>query len=249
MIYGVILAAGSGTRMKTKQKKQFIKINGKPMLNYSIEKFIKIKKIDVLILVINSNDKNNIAIKNIMKKYNTEISNNKLHIITGGKERYDSVYNSLNYINEFYGISKSDKILIHDSARPNVNISDIKDLIKYLDKYSAITLGYKLADSIKKIENNKLKIKEVIESVDRDNYYLISTPQGFNLELLFKCYEKYNKYKMNNYAKISKNIHKITDDLQIIEYFSKCKTFILDSSNLNYKITIQKDLNMLKSLL
>lgn len=244
MTYGVILAAGSGSRMKTKQKKQFISINNKPILNYSLEKFFKIKCFDVIILVINPSDKNSKIIKNIINKYCKESAKNKFYIITGGRERYDSVYNSLCFIEQVYGINKSDKILIHDSARPNVHIDDIKELIKSLNKYKAITLGYKLSDSIKKIKNNKnAKVNEVIESVNRDEYYLISTPQGFNLDLLYKCYQKYYNYKNN------KNVFKITDDLQIIEYFSKNKTYILDSSKLNYKITIQDDLNLIKYLL
>lgn len=250
MIYGIILAAGNSSRMKLKQKKQFISINGKPILNYSIEKFLSIKKIGVIILVINNNDKNNMVIKNIIKKYSKEISNNKFFIITGGKERYDSVYNSISFISQIFGINIDDKILIHDSARPNVNISDIKCLIDKLNIYKAITLGYKLSDSIKRIKPNKNSDTLAIEnSVDRENYYLISTPQGFNLQLLKRCYEKYQKDLHTKYAKINKNMYKITDDMQIIEYYSKCKTYILDSSNLNFKITIQNDLNMLKYIL
>lgn len=249
MTYGIILAAGSGKRMKTKQKKQFISINGKPILNYSLEKFIKIKDIDVLVLVINNNDKNNIIINNIIKKYNNYITKNKLYIITGGKERYDSVYNAISFIEQVYGINKLDNILIHDSARPNVGITDIKALLKSLKKYKAVTLGYKLSDSIKKIKNNSNPIKEVIKSVNRDEYYLISTPQGFNLKLLYNCYKKY--YNDKNNIKIFKNMntYKITDDLQIIEYYSKNKTYILDSSRLNIKITVQDDLNMIKYML
>ena len=56
MIYGIILAAGSGSRMKTKDKKQFIKINNKPILLYSIDKFLKVKKINRLIILINKRD-------------------------------------------------------------------------------------------------------------------------------------------------------------------------------------------------
>ena len=241
MTYGVILAAGSGKRMKTKEKKQFISINKKPILYYSIEKFLKIRKFDIIIIVINKEDENNKIILDLLKKYNKEIQKNKLYIVLGGKERYDSVYNAISFIDGVYGINKNDKILIHDSARPNVEINDIKNLIKSLDKYKAITLGYKSSDSIKYIRVNKNNaIKEVIKSVNRDEYYLITTPQGFNLKVLYDSYQNFIKNKQK---------YKITDDLQIVEYFSKFKTYILDSSKLNYKITIQEDLNMLKYLL
>ena len=250
MTYGIILAAGSGKRMKTKQKKQFISINNKPILYYSLEKFLKIKDIDVLILVINNDDKNNLVIKNIINKYNKIINKNKLYIITGGKERYDSVYNAISFIDQVYGINKLDNVLIHDSARPNVEINDIKNLLNSLNKYKAITLGYKLSDSIKQIKSSiGSPVKEVIKSVNRDEYYLISTPQGFNLDLLYNCYKKYyiDKIKKSNVK--SKIPRKITDDLQMIEYYSKYKTYILDSSRLNLKITVQDDLNMIKYIL
>ena len=182
MTYGIILAAGQGSRMKTKEKKQFIKILNKPVLFYSVDKFLSIKNIKKLIVVIN-NDKSNARIFNeILKNYNKEIDAGRLAFVFGGKERYNSVYNALSYLNEYCNVSTKDKVLIHDSARPNVDIKDIKKLLLYLNKYNAITLAYKLSDSIKLIKNIDSNIKLVLKSVDRDNFYLISTPQGFNFK-------------------------------------------------------------------
>ena len=240
MLYGIVLAAGKSNRLKSKTKKQFIKINDKPVLCYSIDKLLKIKKINKIIIVLNSKDKNNLVFKSLLKKYKNEFNIGKLCIVLGGKERYDSVYNALKFINDYIGIEPSDNVIIHDSARPNVSINDIKNLIVNIDKYKAITLGYKLSDSIKQIKNNVSCIKEVSKSLNRDLYYLISTPQGFNLNLLYNCYNKFKNNKNNNF---------ITDDLQIIEYYSKKKTYVLDSSKLNFKITTQDDLNMIKYLI
>ena len=240
MIYGIILAAGSGSRMKIKQKKQFLFINNKPVIEYSIDKFLSINKINKTIIVINESDKNNKTIKTLLKKYNNYISKDKLCFVVGGKERYNSVFNAISFIDKCYGIKTNDKVLIHDSARPNVDVNDIKILINYLNKYKALTLGSRLTDTIKKIKFNRNKLFEVIETVNRDEYFLIKTPQGFNLKLL---YDSYNKF-MNSSKKL-----KITDDLQIIEYFSKAKTYILDSSQLNYKITTKNDLNVLKYIM
>ena len=240
MTYGIILAAGQGSRMKTKEKKQFIKILNKPVLFYSIDKFLTIKNIKKLIVVIN-NDKSNARIYNeILKNYNKEIDTGRLAFVLGGKERYNSVYNALSYLNEYCNISSKDKVLIHDSARPNVDIKDIKKLMLYLNKYSAITLAYKLSDSIKLIKNIDKNVKLVLKSVDRDDFFLISTPQGFNFKLLFDSYHKFLK---------SKKTVKITDDLQIVELFTNKKTYILDSSKLNFKITTKDDLNMIKYII
>lgn len=240
MTYGIILAAGQGSRMKTKEKKQFVKIRNKPVLFYSIDKFLSIKNIKKLIIVIN-NDKSNARIFNeILKNYNKEIETGRLAFVFGGKERYNSVFNALSYLNEFCNVSTKDKVLIHDSARPNVYIKDIKKLLLYLNKYNAITLAYKLSDSIKLIKNIDSNIKLVSKSVDRDDFYLISTPQGFNFKLLFDSYHKFLK---------SKKSVKITDDLQIIELYSNKRTYVLDSSKLNFKITTKDDLNMIKYII
>ena len=240
MIYGIILAAGSGSRMKIKDKKQFIKINNKPVLFYSIDKFLKIKKINKLIIVINKNDFTNSIFKSLLRVYDKDITNGRINFVFGGKERYDSVYNALNFIYQFMDFKPIDKVLIHDSARPNVNVSDIINLIKKLNKYKAITLGYKLSDSIKMIKKSNNDTKTVIKSVDRNSYYLISTPQGFEFKTLYNSYEKF----INSKRKLD-----ITDDLQIIEYFSNINTHILDSNKLNFKITTKDDLNMIKYII
>ena len=240
MLYGVILAAGSGRRMNLKLKKQYISINNKPVFYYSVDKFLKIKSIGKIILVINESDKNNNYIKKFIAKYNKYIINNKICIITGGRERYDSVYSSLKYIESYYTIKSDDKIIIHDSARPNVEISDIKRLINKLNKYKAITLACKLSDTIKEISQSLTSIKKVVKTLDRTKYYLIQTPQGFNLKLLNECYNRFY---------LSKTKIKITDDLQLIERFSKTKTYVIDSSSLNLKITTQNDLNMIKYIM
>ena len=133
MIYGIILAAGSGSRMKIKQKKQFLVINNKPVIEYSIDKFLSIKKINKTIIVINESDKNNKTIKTLQKKYNNYISKDKLCFVVGGKERYNSVFNAISFIDKCYGIKTNDKVLIHDSARPNVDVNDIIILINYIN--------------------------------------------------------------------------------------------------------------------
>lgn len=244
MVYSIILAAGSSTRLKSKTKKQFIKFNGKPVVYYSIDKFLSMKNIDKVILVISEEDKNSDHIKTLITKYKKYIHNEKLNMILGGKERYDSVYAALDFIDYCYGIDKNDKVLIHDSARPNFSNEDANKLIKLLSKYKSITLGSTLSDTIKEIiptknnkTNNALQVKR---THDRTNFCLISTPQAFNLKLIYDAYNKFIN---------SKKHYKITDDVQLIELFTKEKSYILLSDTLNYKITSNTDINMIKYIL
>lgn len=240
MNFGIILASGKGQRFSKSTQKQFYKINNKKILYYSIDKFLQLKNIDIILLILNKQIINSDNFKDILKIYKKELQQEKVYIVFGGKERYDSVYNALSFINDFFTIKKNDNVIIHDAARPNVNINDIKKLIYYLNKYDAVSLSYKLNDSIKEKKIINDGICEVIKSYDRDKFSMISTPQGFNFNLILNCYNKF----INN-----KKEHKITDDLQIVELFSKTKSYLIDSDSRNIKITTKNDLQMLKNVL
>lgn len=241
MLYAVILAAGKSTRFNSKIKKQFTNIKNKPVLYYSIDKFLKIKLIDFIILAIDNQSANSLYLKKLVLKYKKFLNNSKIEIVIGGSERYDSVYNSIEFIKYKYNITNKDNILIHDAARPNFDINDVTKLISCLKKYKSISLGYNITDTIKKISStNSQCIYKINKTINRNNYYLISTPQAFNLKLL---YNSYVKFKSQNSKK------HITDDLQIIENFSNVKSYVLNSSKLNFKITTNEELLLLQNLI
>lgn len=233
MIYGVILAAGSGKRMKTNVKKQYLLIKNKPIFLYSVEKFIKSKKFDHIILVLNDDDKESKIIRSFIDKYKKEIFDGYLVLITGGKERYDSVKSAIDFIDDFYGISNTDKMLIHDSARPNFDIKNIDDIIRNLNKYEAVTLGAKINDTVKEVVNNK-----IIKTLDRDKLYATLTPQGFRLKTLNDAYKKFYKKKT-----------KVTDDMQIFEKYTHKFGHVIDSDKSNIKVTTKSDYDMLKYIM
>lgn len=242
MVYVLILAAGNSSRMSLNKKKQFITIYDKPLFCYSIDTFLKIQSVDKIYINFNKNDENVIEIKNFKRKYDSYIKNNRINIIyKGGKERYNSVYNSLNEIYKNNIINDNDKILIHDSARPNFSINDTKNLINNLDKYNAITLAAKSIDTLKEVKflNNKNPFKEINKTLNRDYIYNIKTPQGFNFNVLYNAYKKFIKNK----SKL------VTDDIMIIEKYTKSKSFILNTNNYNIKITTKDDINFIKKFL
>lgn len=242
MIYALILAAGNGIRMKMNTKKQFIKVYNKPLFFYSVDNFLKIKNVDKIYLNFSVEDKNKKEISNFKKNYKKFIDDKKIILLfRGGKERYNSVYNAIKNIYENNKTSIKDKILIHDSARPYFSINDTKELIDLLDTYAAITLASKSIDTLKTIYdiNNKTRIKKIKNTLNRDFIYNIKTPQGFNLK---KLYNSYNKF-------LKSNIKYITDDIMIIEKFSKDKSYILETDKYNIKITTKEDLDLIKKFL
>lgn len=215
MITAIILAGGKGKRMKADISKQYIKLNGKPILYYTIDKFKKNSLIDKIILVI-PRDEIEYCKKNILEAYNIDVD----LIVEGGNERQDSVFNALS---EAEG---SDIVLIHDGARPFVSQKIINNAVKYAKCYGAAAPGVIPKDTIKvKGEDNFS-----VQTLKRDELIAVQTPQAFN----FKKIYKYHKV-------IKDNKIQVTDDTMVVEYFEG-KVFLYEGDYTNIKITTPEDL-------
>ena len=160
----ILLAAGKGKRFKSKTLKQFIIYKNKPLFMHSIEKAIKSNLFKKIVLVTNNKIK---------------ISNKKIKIIKGGRERYQSSLKALNYIKN----KKFKNVFIHDAARPNFSIKLLKTLKKNLYKNQAVVPYVQTNNSTKYISKNK------IINLKREKILLTQTPQC----LILKYYTTYLK--------------------------------------------------------
>lgn len=218
----IILAGGKGKRMGANVSKQFIEVNEKPIIYYTIKSFEACKSIDEIILVL-PKDEVDYFKENIMNKFNFNISS----IIEGGKERQDSVYNALNSIHD------CDIVLIHDGARPFVSEKIIKDGIENARQYGAAAPGVMPKDTIKVRGNSGFSV----ETLNRSELVAIQTPQCFNFDIIKKCHEEVK----------SKNIP-VTDDTMVVEIFGN-KVFVYDGDYKNIKVTTKEDLIMCNEFL
>jgi len=243
MNFLILLAAGNGSRMNIKTKKQYIVIKNKPLFRFSFDKFYKSKIIDKYILVINESDKNNIVINKFKKEYEEMINKQQIVFVFGGENRYDSVFNALDYIYNVYNDLKDKYVYIHDSARPFVDINDIKNVNVLISKYKAISLACKAINTMKIVDKNtmvdNILLSKVSKTLDRNSLYSIMTPQVFEFDLIYNSHLKFRKQN---------KIENITDDLQIVEIFSNKKTYLIDSNPLNIKITNKEDLKIYNNL-
>ena len=126
MISAIILAGGKGKRMNYERSKQFILIKEKPVLVYTLEKFINNKNIDEIVLVL-PEDEVEYCKREVLEKYSINVD----RIVVGGKERQDSVFNALKVLKD------TDIVLIHDGARPFISDKIIDDGIRYAGIYGA----------------------------------------------------------------------------------------------------------------
>lgn len=219
----ILLAAGNSTRMKQKTKKQFLKIKNKYLLEYSLNKFLRLKFIDKIIVVTNLDS----IPKPLIKKYADNVI-----FINGGSERYESVYNALDFIDKILNIHEG-YVFIHDSARCFINEKDITNVYKDVKKTNAQILATKVKDTIKitKISNKK---NLIVDTPNREKLYAASTPQAFEINLITNLYSKYMKSK--------KKLFFATDDAMIVEKIGKKKVYITEAKYPNYKITTKEDL-------
>ena len=214
----VIVAAGTGSRMNMGINKQFIKLEGKEIIAYTIEKFYNNSNIEDIVVVVKE-DESEFFKKEILDKYNFK----NVKIAYGGKERQHSVYNGLKLLDE-----KCDVVLIHDGARPFVSDKIIDKSIEEAKEHKAIVVGVPVKDTIKVIDNDK----NIVDTPNRSVLWAVQTPQTFDYKILIDAYK--DAFKNKFYG---------TDDAMLVERIGY-KVKMLEGSYNNIKITTQEDLNI-----
>ena len=228
----IILSGGVGKRMNLDIPKQYMKIEGKPLLYYTIKAFQE-SFIDDIVLVCGKDD-----IDNCKDDYITRFGFNKIKaVVAGGKERYNSVINGLKAVS----CQPDDNIYIHDGARPFVS-KDILDRIRRcLEKEDACIVGVAVKDTIKIVDDNGY----VIDTPKRDSLQMIQTPQAFKYDLIKGAYNKLEDLE----SKGSAADLKITDDAMVVEHFSGHKVKIVAGEYENIKITSPEDIITAKEII
>lgn len=222
----ILLLAGSGTRLygDIQIKKQFYPINHKELYLYSLDAFLKSNLFQRIVLVIDKEDQERIAL-NLKNKVeipeDTEIS-----LVYGGKDRNESVYHGLVSLKD---IGKDCAVFIHDAARPLIEQKELLELHDEIRFHDALTLMLPLHDSVLKEKNGKICY------VDRKNLYRVLTPQVFIYSKILAIYE-------NGYDK------KDTDDFKkAVSASLDCK--LIRGEAKNFKVTEIDDLKLLESII
>lgn len=251
MNYAIILAGGKGSRMKSSIPKQYIKLNNRPMICYSLDVFEHNTNIDGIVVVTAAD------YMEYMRQLISENSYSKVIDITeGGKERYDSVYSGLNCIrrkaekksvckensiaepdnsvsvsdeDNYKSCMESEYIYIHDGARPCVSDNIINACTEAVAKYKACVAAVPVKDTIKVADKNGL----AINTPDRSTLWQIQTPQVFERKLITEAYDRlYEDTHRNG----------ITDDAMIVERYMNAPVKIAMSEYTNIKATTPEDI-------
>lgn len=216
-ISAVIVAGGKGKRMNTDINKQYIEIDGIPVLARTLSPFQDCGLVDEIVLVVCKEDI--IYCKqNIVDVYGLD----KVKIIvSGGAQRQNSVYNGL------LGVDKQcDIVLIHDGARPFITVDNITDSIIAAKEHGAAGLAVRVKDTVKTADNKGF----ITGTVDRERLWFIQTPQTFKYEIIKRAHEKAIEDGFIG-----------TDDAMLVERIGQ-RVVLVEGSYNNIKITTQEDL-------
>ena len=220
-VSAVIVSAGNSTRMGGVNK-QFLEIDGMPVIARSIKAFQDNSTIDEIVIVTRSQDIEKVS--ELVKKYNFSKVDK---IVCGGDSRQESVLNGLNCIS-----TEADLIAIHDGARPLVSEKVITETIIMAKKYGAAATGVKVKDTVKQVDDNNT----IVATPDRAYLRFIQTPQIFDKTLYLDAV---------NSVENSKDF---TDDCMLIEAYGKTVKFV-DGDYENIKITTPEDVELAESYL
>ncbi len=170
----IILASGSGTRFDSKLPKQFVKLAGKPVIQYTIEAFEAAEVIDEIIIVTKED-----YIDFVYELINTAEFKKVSKVINGGKERYDSTWAAMAAAG-----NEDCHLIIHDAVRPFISERIINDCVSALATHNAIDVVVDAIDTIVQVDNNR------IQSIpDRRSLKRGQTPQAFKKSVLKQAYD------------------------------------------------------------
>jgi len=217
--YAIIVAGGSGSRMQTSIPKQFLLLNGKPVLMHTISRFHNSVSRPTIILVLHAD---------YHDYWQQLCSENKFNIphqlIKGGESRFNSVKNGLDIITDADAV-----IAIHDAVRPLTPTAIIDHSFSYAAKNGNAITAVKSRDSIRQLKGDHSV------SLFRDDIYLIQTPQTFQSTAIKKAYEQaYDP--------------KFTDDASVVESIG-LHINLAEGSYENIKITFPEDIAIAEAIL
>jgi 2-C-methyl-D-erythritol 4-phosphate cytidylyltransferase len=223
MPYQVIIpAAGQGKRMGAGKNKLLLTLEGVPILIHTLRVFEADAECSGIILAINPSDEQ--EFKSLLKEYGIHKVSS---LVTGGKERQDSVYNGLRAVRSLDGI-----VLVHDAARPFIRLETIHNLVEAASKDGGAIVAVPVKDTIKKADDGR-----VAETVERSSLWSVQTPQAFRASVLLEAHNKAMREQFIG-----------TDESSLVERIPH-HVSIIEGDYDNIKLTTPEDLYFAEAIL
>ncbi len=249
----VVLAAGSGKRMKSTTAKQFMMLEGKPIVWYSLNAVEQSQVIDDCILITGAEDIPYVQ-REVIEKYGFR---KVKKVVAGGRERYESVYNGLLEIEKLRmeetsdenngihacerGTIEAEYVFIHDGARPFLTDKILRDTYAAVTEYDACVAGMPVKDTIKIANENGF----AVQTPNRNLVWAVQTPQVFERKLITDAYTQL----MEHLEELKAGGIAVTDDAFVAETFGTKPVKLVEASYENIKITTPEDMKTARGFL
>ncbi len=222
--HAVIVSAGKGLRMNRTTPKQYLPLQGIPVLGHTVLAFNQCSEVDNIILVVPIKD---VSFCSDQLLADLDIDKS-IRVVAGGERRQDSALCGILAIDDQRGI-----VIIHDGVRPLVQPKLISRCIQAASINGACMLGIPLQDTLKSVDQNQ----RAVETILRTDMWLAQTPQAFQYKLIREAHEK-----------AQKDGFEATDDASLLERMG-IPVQILAGSKHNLKITTEEDLILADTIL
>lgn len=174
----IILSGGTGTRFGSDKPKQFAKLAGRAVIEYTIERFEKSSDIDEIIIV-SQNEYSDFIWELVAKNQWCKV----VKVVNGGRERFDSTFSALKSLSGYDGQCK---ILLHDAVRPLISETIIRNCVDALESFDAVDVVIPSADTLVEVHDDGC----IANIPHRASMRRGQTPQAFRLDKIRQAYEK-----------------------------------------------------------
>lgn len=226
----VVLAAGAGKRMHSDVQKQYLLLRDRPVIYYALKTF-QDSFIDEIVLVVGQGEIEYCQ-REIVEKYHFS---KVRQIVEGGRERYHSVANGLQAVEE------EGYVFIHDGARPFLTEEILRRSYEAVKEHHACVVGMPVKDTIKIVDENRFAKM----TPNRETVWQVQTPQVFTTALAREAYERLLIME----EELQAQGIRITDDAMVVETLLSHPVKLVEGSYENIKITTPEDLNIARSFL
>jgi 2-C-methyl-D-erythritol 4-phosphate cytidylyltransferase len=223
-VFAILPAAGLGTRMAGPQPKQFLTLDGVPILIHSLRAFASVKRVTAIYVAVRQSEMERVQAQ--IAEYATEYGfGERVRVVLGGDHRQQSVSNALDALSA----GPEDVVLVHDAVRPLIDAATIDRTIDAVIAHGAAIVGLPAVDTIKQVERTAHGAL-ITSTIPREFVVLAQTPQGFRYGLLQKAF-----------AEAQADGFVGTDEASVVERAGQ-PVAVVPGSAINLKITQPGDL-------
>ena len=227
MVSAIIVAAGKGIRMNDRVRKQYLLLDGCPLISHTIAVFDECNMIDEIFLVVPDEDFV-FCNENILNQKNYQ---KKVSLVPGGATRQESVYKGLLAIDNI--MDNNSIVVIHDGVRPFICHEQLTECITCANDYDACIFGIPAYDTLKSVNSSGF----IENTIERNTIWFAQTPQAFKYNLIRRAHE--NALRIGIVG---------TDDAMLVEQLG-IKVKVISGSRCNVKITTKEDLLLARAMI